>query len=234
LIRDVIKRKPIVAMKSFDPPRLLLVGVCVALLGVAQFVALTRAAAPSGTVTIKEDVILIHPGTKLTQDDREQLNEALSSYDKSLFKVQTYKSGKLTRTMGELSDVLIDQALVSEVAAAAAKGNSSRVLQVIAATSSQQLLAGTTSGEPPGANPSASTNPQRHPSGTATPAPSAMPSASTNPQRHPSGTATPAPSAMPSGATHPQRVTAPANDKAARELIERLKPILEKYSNSRK
>jgi hypothetical protein len=212
LIRDVIKRKKIVAMKSFDRLRLRLVGVCVALLGIAPVAALTCAAAPSGTVTIKDDVILIHPGTKLTEADREQLNEVLSSYDKSLFKVQTYKSGKLTRTIGELSDVLLDQALVSEVATAAAKGNSSRTLQVIAATMSQRLGSATS----PQSTAAATTNPQR------------TSDSATNPQRGASATTNPSPS--PGVTTNPQQNARATGEKAARELIERLKPILEKYS----
>lgn len=193
-------------MKSFDRPRLRLVGFCVALLGVAQFAALTCAAAPSGTVTIKDDVILIHPGTKLTQEDREQLNQVLSSYDKSLYKVQTYKSGKLTRTMGELSDVVVDQALASEVATSVAKGNSSRTLQVIAATMSQRL--GSTTYPQP--TPGSTNNPtQGSPSGTTNPT-HGSPSGTTNPTQH-------------------QQGAHPGGEKAAKELIERLKPILEKY-----
>ena len=191
-------------MKRFDRPRLGVVGFCVALLGVAQFVALCSAAGPKGTVVIKDDVILIHPGTKLTEADRKDLNDTLSSYDKSLYKIETYKGGRLMRTMGQLSDVLVDQALVSEAADAAAKGDSSRTLQVIAATMSQRLV-GTT------------TNPQQTPGGT------------TNPQRVPSGTIPPGPS--PGATTNPQQHNPPAiGEKAARELIERLKPILEKYS----
>ena len=206
-------------MKRFDRPHLGVVGFCV-----AQFVALCCAAGPKGTVVIKDDVILIHPGTKLTEADRKDLNDTLSSYDKSLYKIETYKGGRLTRTMGQLSDVLVDQALVSEAADAAAKGESSRTLQVIAATMSQRLVGTTTN---PQQTPGTTTNPQTTPGTTTNP--QQTPGGTTNPQRVPSGTIPPGPS--PGATTNPQQHNPPAiGEKAARELIERLKPILEKYS----
>jgi hypothetical protein len=218
-------------MKTFTPIRRSLVLCWISVAAWAQMPAVCDAAAPpTETVTIKDDVVLIHPGTEFSKADRKALNDILSKYDKSLYKIEIYKDGKVTRTQGKLSDVLIDKALAAEATDAKAKGNSNRTLQIIAATSSQQLLAGTTGGEQaPGAIPSASTNPQRILGGTPTPAPNAIPSASTNPQRIPRGTPTPAPGAP----THPQRPTAAAGDKTAQELIERLKPILEKYSSKK-
>jgi hypothetical protein len=50
-----------------------------------------------------------------------------------------------------------------------------------------------------------------------------MPSASTNPQRIQR-------SPIPGASTNPQHPGAAVGEKASRELIERLKPILEKYS----
>lgn len=231
-------------------------------------------AAESGTqaVTIKDDVILLHPGTKLSKPDRKKLNEILSKFDKSLYKVEHLKDGKVTRTLGQLSDALIDKTIAAEAAEAKASGNSHATLQIIAAAASEQIYV-TNAQEVPGASPSASTNPQRiqptptptpppnaapsastnpqriqGPTPTATPPPNAMPSASTNPQRiQPTPTATPPPNAIPSASTNPQRVRTPipsastnpqhqagapaAGEKASRELIERLKPILEKYSS---
>jgi hypothetical protein len=200
-------------------------------------------------ITIKDDVILLHPGTTLSKPDRKKLNEILSKFDKSLYKIEHYKDGKVTRTLGQLSDALIDKTIAAEATEAKARGNSHATLQIIAAATSEQIYASTAQ-EAPGANPSASTNPQRiqTPTPTATPPPNASPGASTNPQRiqTPTPTATPPPNAIPSGSTNPQTARTPipgastnpqhqagapaAGEKASRELIERLKPILEKYS----
>jgi hypothetical protein len=200
-------------------------------------------------ITIKDDVILLHPGTTLSKPDRKKLNEILSKFDKSLYKIEHYKDGKVTRTLGQLSDALIDKTIAAEATEAKARGNSHATLQIIAAATSEQIYASTAQ-EAPGANPSASTNPQRiqTPTPTATPPPNASPGASTNPQRiqTPTPTATPPPNAIPSGSTNPQTARTPipgastnpqhqagapaVGEKASRELIERLKPILEKYS----
>ncbi|MFN2542386.1 MAG: hypothetical protein ABR514_09505 [Chthoniobacterales bacterium] len=219
------------------------------------------------TVTITDEMIVLHPGTKLSRPDRKALNEILGTYNKSLYKIETYKDGQVTRTLGQLSDALIDKTVAAEAAESKASGNSNHTLQIIAAASSQELLAGTTAVEqPPQASPSASTNPLRptspvpsastnplrttspvpststNPVRATTPVPSAstnplrptspVPSASTNPQR-PTSPVTPTPTPTPTGPnapTNPVRPRGPADDKTAHELIERLKPILEKYS----
>ena len=222
-----------------------LVGFSVILL--TQLPLLMNGAKPARheTVTIQGDIILLHPGTKLTKPDRQALNQILSTYHKSLFRVETYKDGKVTRTQGQLSEALIDKTIAAEAAQAKASGNSHVTLQIIAATTSEQLV----TEQAPAASPSASTNPQRiqGPTPTATPPPNAEPSSSTNPQRiqGPTPTSTPPPNAMPSASTNPQRSqTSPipgastnpehqagaVGEKASRELIERLKPILEKYT----
>ena len=173
------------------------------------------------TVTIQGDIILLHPGTKLTKPDRQALNQILSTYHKSLFRVETYKDGKVTRTQGQLSEALIDKTIAAEAAQAKASGNSHVTLQIIAATTSEQLV----TEQAPAASPSASTNPQRiqGPTPTATPPPNAMPSASTNPQRSQT-------SPIPGASTNPEHQAGAVGEKASRELIERLKPILEKYT----
>jgi hypothetical protein len=242
-----------------------LVGIAAILL--TQLPALMDAAKSERheTVTIEDNVILLHPGTKLTKPDRQAFNQILGTYNKSLFKVETYKDGKVTRTQGQLSEALIDKTIAAEAAQAKASGNSHLTMQIIAAATSEQLVAEQASAPipsastnpqriqnptptatpPPNAEPSASTNPQRiqSPTPTATPPPNAEPSASTNPQRikSPTPTATPPPNAptnpqriprtpIPGASTNPERHTAAVGEKASRELIERLKPILEKYS----
>jgi hypothetical protein len=113
-----------------------------------------------------------------------------------------YKDGKLKRTQGTLSDVNLDQVIGSELTASQAKGESIRTMQF---TNPQHQPRTITSTQPV---PGASTNPQRAPGMTISTQP--VPGASTHPQQAPGET------------VNPQH--------AARELIERLKPILEKYS----
>ena len=183
--------------------------------GFAQTTTRSEPATPATqAVTIEKDVILIHPGTKLSKPDQKELNRILARYDKSLYKIETYKKGQVIMTQGELSDMLIDKTIASEAASAKASGGSHRTLQIIAATTSQQLLGTTTN---PQHTPGTTTNPQGSPSATTNPQTS--PSATTNPQTTPSAT------------TNPQHHSpSPVGEKASRELIERLKPILEKYS----
>lgn len=75
-------------------------------------------------VTIEKHGIVIHPGTKISGSDEKALNDVLGKYDKSLYRVETYKKGKLTKTVGELQDMYIDKKTASEVANAKAAGTS--------------------------------------------------------------------------------------------------------------
>ena len=140
-------------------------------------------------VTMDEAHIVVHPITKISTEDTRAINNVLKKYDKSLYKVATYKDGKLKKTHGTLSDVNLDQAIASELPAAQAKGESDKTMQF--------------------------TNPQRHPGNITNPQKAA---AVTNPQR------------SPGAPTNPQHSPSLTDEKAAKELIERLKPILQKYS----
>jgi hypothetical protein len=144
--------------------------------------ALAQEKAGGGGVTMDKQHIVVHPMTKISKGDVKAINNILMKYDKSFYKLATYKDGKLKKTHGTLSDVNLDQVIASELAAAQAKGQSNKTMQF--------------------------TNPQHQPRTTTSTQP--VPSASTNPQR------------APGNVVNPQH--------AARELIERLKPILEKYS----
>lgn|GEM_PF-2128376 len=185
----------------------------------------------SQTVEIKEKVIILHPSTKLIKPDRQALNKILATYDKSLFKIVTYRGGKIVRTQGQLNDALIDKTIASEVGQTKAKGNSHLTLQIIAAAGTEQLFAAAAAAQsPPGPQPGATTNPQTTaplPGATTNPQqarPEASPGATTNPQQA-------KPEAIPSATTNPQQTrTRASGEQAARELIEKLKPILQKYS----
>lgn len=147
----------------------------------------------TGKVTIGEDHIVVHPFTKISGGDMKAINDVLKKYDKSFYKLDTYQNGKLQKTVGQLSDIYIDQAIKSELANAQANGESNKTMQF--------------------------TNPQQHP-----------PGAITNPQKSPSVSPT-NPQQIPGAPTNPQKGSSAGGDaKAARELVERLKPILEKYS----
>ncbi len=150
-------------------------------------------------VTMDETHIVVHPITKISTEDTKAINNILKKYDKSLYKLATYKDGKLKKTQGTLSDVYLDQAIASELSAAQAKGESNKTMQF--------------------------TNPQRHPGNI------------TNPQRHPGNITNPQraaavtnPQRSPGAPTNPQQSLPPGDEKAAKELLERLKPILQKYS----
>jgi len=82
----------------------------------------TLAQEKGGKVTFEKNGIIIHPGTKLSKEDETALNDVLKKYDKRLYRVETYKDGKLTKTEGKLKDLFIDKATASEVAKARAAG----------------------------------------------------------------------------------------------------------------
>src|SRR5437868_11772533 len=89
-------------------------------------------AASKAKVEIQSEFIVVHPGTKLSKDDAKALNEVLKKYDKSLYKIEVYNDGKVTKTLGSLSDMQIDQKVSAELADAMKNGESERAVQVIA------------------------------------------------------------------------------------------------------
>src|SRR5262249_43541520 len=82
-----------------------------------------------GGVTMDEDHIVVHPMTKISAEDVKAINNVLKEYDKSFYKLDTYKDGKLKKTQGSLSDVNLDQAIAAELTAAKAKGESIKTMQ---------------------------------------------------------------------------------------------------------
>jgi hypothetical protein len=84
-----------------------------------------------GKVKITETRIEIHPGTKLSTDDQKALSDVLKKFDKSLYKMEEYKNGKVTKTDGKLNDMHIDKALVSELASAKAHGLTVNTTQIV-------------------------------------------------------------------------------------------------------
>ena len=226
------------------------VGLCVLAAGALLSLAVASVAQEkSGKVEIKEDVIIIHPGSKISKSDTAALNEVLRKYDKSLYKIETYRSGKSKKKLGELSDMLIDQTVASELASAKESGGSDRSIQVISPNGPQgpsspmptgpQMQSPTPAGpqmqSPTPAGPQMQspmpTGPQmQSPMPTGPQMQSPMP---TGPQMSPGSPVPTGPQRSPSSPTNPQQSpipAKPADAKAYKQLIERLKPILEKYS----
>jgi hypothetical protein len=201
------------------------------------FAAAGFAEEKAGKVEIKDKFILVHPGTKLSKADAKALNDVLKKYNKSLSKIETYKDGKVTRTQGTLSDMYLDQTTVAELAQAKSSGQSERAIQLIAPAGPQirssPMPAGPQkmSSSPMPAGPQMPSSPM--PAGpqkmSSSPMPAGPQKMSSSPM--PAGPQMPS-SPMPAG---PQRTTSPqpsvADQKAADELMERLKPILEKYTH---
>ena len=90
-----------------------------------------HSAGAGSKVTIQQSGILIRPGTKLSEGDQEAMNKILKSYDKSLYKIQTYENGQLKKTQGKLSSIYIDKATASEAARAMTEqGSTQYVIQI--------------------------------------------------------------------------------------------------------
>jgi hypothetical protein len=80
---------------------------------------LTAPAFAQGTIAKKvtfDKACVLIPGTKITLEDKKKLNEILERYDRSFYRIQTYTNGTLTKTKGTLSDAIIGEARVSELA----------------------------------------------------------------------------------------------------------------------
>jgi hypothetical protein len=106
--------------------------VLIVLASLAAFAATGLAQGKPGKVEIKNDFIVVHPGTKLSRADAQALNDVLKKYDKALYKIQIYKNGKVTKTLGTLNDMYIDQKAVADLAQAKTSGQSERAIQLIA------------------------------------------------------------------------------------------------------
>src|SRR5262249_18090566 len=94
------------------------------------FGAPTCAQQKAGQVTITETRIEIRPGTKISDSDQKALNQVLSKYDNSLYKVETLKEGKVA-VQGRLEDKRIDASLAAEAKKAQAAGASVQMVQVV-------------------------------------------------------------------------------------------------------
>jgi hypothetical protein len=204
---------------------------------------------PTKNVVISKDRIII-PGTEMSKADGQAMNKILKQFDKSLYKIETYENGELKKTRGELTDVVTDKELASQIAAnVKKKGFTQYAVQV----------AGQVEGGPSpspgggGVNPAVANPPPAPPppkawqeggpspspggGSGANPAVANPPPAPPPPKAWQEGGPSPSPGGG-SGANpaHPNPPPPPPSLRGARgqkeseELIQRLKPILEKYS----
>jgi hypothetical protein len=90
-------------------------------LGIVLTITLVGFAAESkGYVTFQENAVLI-PGTDISPADQKDLNNILKKYDKSLYKIETYEKGRLVKTQGSLSDVILKDTKASQFTTSAKK-----------------------------------------------------------------------------------------------------------------
>ncbi len=188
----------------------------------------------SHNVVFGKEAIVI-PGTTISKTDQEAMNQILSKYDKSLYRIDTYENGKLTKTQGKLSDVVTNKQLASEIAA--------NVKRTGFTQSAVQIRVGLTTNPARSQNPGNTNNPARsqNPGTTNNPAHSQNPGTTNNPahSQNPGTTNNPAHSQNPGTTNNPAHsqnptpgtTTNPAKQNSGDELVERLRPILEKYRN---
>jgi hypothetical protein len=160
---------------------------------------------------------IIIPGTALSKDDEKAMNKILKQYDKSLYRIDVYEKGERKKTLGTLSEVVIGRKLMSQVAENARKTGFTHYAIRIGATEGvghNTPTPGVTEGT--GHNPTPAQGATIGGTGHATPTPvESMSYGGT-------GHATPTPGTAVFGEKAHDRTDSD-------ELVERLKPIFEKY-----
>ena len=215
-------------------------GIGAVLVAWLTWFAATGFAQTGGKVEIKDDYIVVHPGANISKADAQALDAVLGRYDKSLYKIDVYKNGRTKDTLGNLRDMCIDQRAVAELMQAKAQGESNRAIQLVAPGSAVNPTTSTNGSPTPGT----AVNPTTSPSGSPTPGTAANPtSGSPTP---PGGSVPVHPTMVPSSspvnptqntpvpqvAVNPTATNQPcaSTDPKASEFLQRVKPILEKYS----
>ena len=96
-------------------------------------------------------------GTEISKEDGDKINAILKKHDKEIYKLQTYRNGQLIKTKGSLKDLVLDQELISAMAANVKKaGFAQFAIQLGVGHNPQRVV---TSGPAP--TPVSSSNPQR-------------------------------------------------------------------------
>lgn len=93
---------------------LLVFGVVVCAIAIFSCANRLRKTDHTANVTIEDAGIFI-PGTQISEADQKALNDVLSQYRTSLYKIQNFENGKVTKTRGSLRDKFIGEATISRV-----------------------------------------------------------------------------------------------------------------------
>jgi hypothetical protein len=171
-------------------------------------------------VVIHKHTIVL-PGTEVSLADHEAMNKILKHYDKSLYRIDTYQNGQRQETQGKLTDLVTDRTLASEIAINVKRKGFTRDVHQVGRRDEISVPA-------PGGNPSPLKAPNDPTLPTPTPTPadttaSPSPGGNPSPLKPPNSTevlASPSPGGNPSPLKPPQ----------SEQLVNRLRPILEKYS----
>jgi hypothetical protein len=62
-------------------------------------------------------VAILLPGTEVSDSDAAEVNRILSKYDKEIYQLKTYRNTQVTKTRGSLKKLVLDQTLMSAMAA---------------------------------------------------------------------------------------------------------------------
>jgi hypothetical protein len=184
-------------------------------------------AADTDKVTIEEDLILI-PGTEISQVDQKAMNDILKHFHKYLYRIRTYENGKLIKEQGGLSAKIIGEATVSRVAENAK-------LHGLTGLTTQVGFGRRINPHFPTASARAESSVETGTRINASPSPTASARAESDVETGTRINASPSPTASmraESGVKIGTHVSNPTDEETAesKELVRRLKPILEKYS----
>lgn len=102
----------------------------VVVIALAQHSASAAKSKRKGKVEIAQDVIVIHPGAKISAPDEKAMDAVLSKYSEKLYKIDTVENRKVT-SKGSLKDAVLTAAVKAERPTEARGGESHRTHQVI-------------------------------------------------------------------------------------------------------
>jgi hypothetical protein len=147
----------------------LIVSACLALVASLVWLTISSCAThPSGNpADTKHNVVfesgglaILLPGTEVSDSDAEAVNRILSKYDKEIYRLKTYRNGQPTKSRGSLKKFVLDQTLVSAMAANVKKAGFTQFAVQLGIGNNPHTSQQAT----PAPSPGASTNPQVMPS----------------------------------------------------------------------
>lgn len=171
----------------------------------------------SGIVKIEETRILL-TGVPISAPDEKALEKILRRYDRSLYKIDVYKNGRLTKTLGLLDQSVLDQVTAAKVAEKAKRPGFSGW---------GDQIAGTTTGSTTHPTPTPlNERPAQEMAATTTGS-----TTHPTPRPHNERPAEEMAATTTGSTTHPTPRPHRDMSDAQEELLRRVKPILEKYTH---